>query len=214
MKSNQNHQNVKPVVSDTALAAILTSPRLRTLLLPEGTHTSPYEVLDYTATLTLHDPKGLRATFARRQRVRFLQDGVAGLLDHVWGDGVPFTDYQHDAGSLIDRVRDGDTRHLVIGLPAAMRRDDTLTFSVTRQAMAAFTTTDEWLETTVDHPIRRLTCVVLFPAGRPCHHALLDYGQKRTLALPVYRLHDGRTVLQLRIATPKAHRPYLLRWHW
>ena len=58
------------------------------MLLPEGILASPYEVLDYDATLTLGDTKGIKADFQRTETVRFLQSGVAGILDHVWGDGV------------------------------------------------------------------------------------------------------------------------------
>jgi hypothetical protein len=67
-----------PVVSPRVYALILGSPRLRKMLLPGGLLTSPYEVLDYAATLTLHDARGMYATFARRQRIRFLQNGVGG----------------------------------------------------------------------------------------------------------------------------------------
>lgn len=81
-----------PVVSAAVYGRILTSSRLRRLLLPEGLWRSPYEVLDYRATLILHDRYGLRATFARTQEVQFQQDGVGGILDHAWGDGVLLTD--------------------------------------------------------------------------------------------------------------------------
>jgi hypothetical protein len=36
----------------------------------------------------LQDRRGIRATFSRQQRIRFLQDGVAAVLDHVWGHGI------------------------------------------------------------------------------------------------------------------------------
>ena len=39
-------------------------------------------------TLTLHDGKGLHATLERRERIRFLQEGVSAILDHAWGDGA------------------------------------------------------------------------------------------------------------------------------
>ena len=55
------------------------------MLLPEGLTSSPYEVLDYDSTLTLHDRKGNRANIRRRQAVRFLQDGVSAILDHCRG---------------------------------------------------------------------------------------------------------------------------------
>lgn len=44
-------------------------------LLPEGLSASPYDVLEFDATLTLHDPQGMRATFARTQRLRVCRRG-------------------------------------------------------------------------------------------------------------------------------------------
>jgi hypothetical protein len=202
-----------PVVSARGYARILTAPGLARLLVPEGLWTSPYEVLDYRATLTLHDPAGLRATFVRTQAVRFLQAGVGAVLDHAWGDGVLLTDYRHTAGPLVASFRDGEARHLVVGLPRPMDRGEQYQFTVERQAMAAFTGGAEWLETTIDHPVRRLTCTVVFPARRPCRLALLVTGTRR-LPLPVQPHAGGRTAVHVAIDRPVAHRPYLVRWWW
>src|SRR5688572_10113550 len=95
-------QSPSPIVSARVYALIWTSPRLRRLLLPGGLVGSPYEVLDYRATLELHDRRGMRATFRRRQRGRFLHDGVGALLDHAWGDGIVLTSYHNEAGRLAD----------------------------------------------------------------------------------------------------------------
>src|SRR4051794_35669641 len=102
-----------PVVSARAYALMLTSRNLASRLLPEGLFSSPYEVLDYDAQLTLHDARGAWATFWRRQRVRFLQDGVSAILDHAWGAGVVATHYDNSAGSLDDSFVDEGRRHLV-----------------------------------------------------------------------------------------------------
>src|SRR5450830_831649 len=123
------------IVSPRIYALILTSPRLRKILLPGGLLTSPYEILDYQATLFLHDPKGIKATFQRTERIRFLQDGVAGIMDHFWGDGVALTSYRNDAGVLADSFRDEGHRHLVIGLDRPMGRGEELGFQVARTAM-------------------------------------------------------------------------------
>ena len=112
------------VVSPNIYSLIATSPRLRRMLLPEGILASPYEVLDYDATLTLGDTKGIKADFQRTETVRFLQSGVAGILDHVWGDGVALTYYHNEAGNLEDSFNDQGRRHLVIGFKRAMRRGE------------------------------------------------------------------------------------------
>ncbi len=110
------------VVSPKVYGLILDSERLRAKLLPQGILGSPYEILDYRATLVLADPRGHRATFHRTQRVRFLQDGVAAILDHLWGDGVTLTHYHNTAGALGESFKDAGTRHLVIDLKRAMAR--------------------------------------------------------------------------------------------
>src|SRR5215213_6940424 len=105
------------IVSPRIYALILSSPRLKRLLLPEGLICSPYKVLDYDMALTLEDEKGSEAVFRRRQRIQFQQDGVGAILDHFWGDGITAAAYSTTAGRIIDSFKDGTRRHLVIQLP-------------------------------------------------------------------------------------------------
>ena len=201
------------VVSPKIYCAILASPDLRDQIIPEGLAISPYEILDYAATLTLEDPDGREATFQRVQQVRFLQDGVSAILDHLWGDGVLLTHYRHSAGTIGESFKDGGRRHLVINLPRRMSRGETLTFEVERRAAVGFTARHEWLETTIDHPIRRLTRNIIFPKGRPCQAAnLVVEGQIRTLT-PV-QLDDGRTMVSVQVPKPQADTPYTIHWTW
>ena len=201
------------VVSPKVYGLILDSESLRSRLLPEGLIGSPYEILDYRATLVLNDPEGRQATFRRTQQVRFLQDGVAAILDHFWGDGVQLVDYRNTAGSISDSFKDAGRRHLVIDLEHSMGRGELLTFSVERTAMVGFTAADEWLETTIDHPIRRLTRTIIFPHDRPCRSARLVVGEQ-VLPLKVKRTRDGRGWLQVRIPNPKPDTPYTIHWSW
>jgi hypothetical protein len=46
-----------------------------------------YEVLEYEATLELEDQGGKRATFKKREKVRYLQDNIIAYQDQAWGDG-------------------------------------------------------------------------------------------------------------------------------
>ncbi len=69
------------VISSKAYGLILDSKELCSRLLPGGPLGSPYEILDYQATLVLADPEGHEATFQRIQRIRFLQDGEHGRTD-------------------------------------------------------------------------------------------------------------------------------------
>jgi hypothetical protein len=183
------------------------------MLLPQGLVSSPYEILDYDVTLILHDRRGARATFRRRQEVRFLQDGVGGMLDHAWGHGVLVTNYQTDAGSLEDTIRDEDRRHLVLGFKRRMARGERLAFQVERTAMVGFTEGHEWTGTTLDHPSQRLASRIVFPKSRPCWQATLMF-EGTKIVLPAKRLASGRTLVQFAISRPRAYTPYTVRWHW
>src|SRR5205085_11087748 len=107
---------------DRLTTLILSSPRLRKLLLPGGLIRSPYQVLDYQGTLILRDKKGTVASFERRQVVQFQQDGVGAILDHFWGTGVGLTQYTTTAGVLKESFRDQGKRHLLIALARKMAR--------------------------------------------------------------------------------------------
>src|SRR3954447_6494866 len=113
-----------PVVSDRLTALILSSPRLRKLLLPGGLIRSPYTILDYQGTLILRDKTGAKAVARREQRVKFLQDGVGAILDHFWGPGVQLAEYTTTAGTLRDTLRDQGRRHLLVQFQRAMARGE------------------------------------------------------------------------------------------
>jgi hypothetical protein len=201
------------VVSPKVYGLILDSEPLRSRLLPEGPIGSPYEILGYRAALVLDDPEGRRATFRRTQRVRFLQDGVAAILDHFWGDGVQLVAYRNTAGSIGDSFRDQGRRHLLIELERPMARGELLTFEVERTAMVGFTDDHEWLETTIDHPIHQLTREIIFPRERPCLSAELVV-EGLAVQLEPIRLPNGRTLLRVHIPTPQADTPYTICWCW
>jgi hypothetical protein len=201
------------VVSPKVYGLILASESLRSRLLPEGPIGSPYEILDYRATLVLDGPDGHRATFHRTQQVCFLQNGVSAILDHFWGDGVQLVDYRNTAGPIGDSFKDQGRRHLVIDLEHAMGRGEVLTFNVERTALVGFTADEEWLEMTIDHPIRRLTRTIVFPHDRPCRSASLVVGEQVS-PLEVKRTRDGRSLLQVRISNPKSDTPYTIHWSW
>jgi hypothetical protein len=134
-------------------------------------------------------------------------------LDHAWGDGILTTYYRNDAGELKESLADEGRRHFVIALKRRMARGDTLTFHVQRTAMVAFTRDEEWLETTIDHPIARLQRSIVFPAKRPCLRATL-HAAGRQVPLQVHRESSGRTLVRVSIDQPKAHTPYTIRWSW
>jgi hypothetical protein len=201
------------VVTAPAYQLIAQSPRLAKTLAPDGVDFSPYEILDYDATLTLHDPRGQKSTFAKKQLVRFLQNRVGGILDHVWGWGDQVGAYQSSAGPLTEEIADQGVRHLVISLNHPMAAGDPLMFQVTREARNAFTASTGLVETCVDHPIWQLKRTVIFPKERPCQSAKLVVAPFE-LELPIYELADGRTMVRVDIPNPTANTPIQIHWTW
>jgi hypothetical protein len=200
------------IVSPKVYALILSSPRLKRLLLPEGFICSPYSVLDYDMTLILEDKKGSTAVFRRRQRIQFQQEGVGAILDHFWGDGIT-AEYSSSAGRIVDSFKDGSRRHLVIQLERPMGRGEILEFTVERRTMETFTQPVGWEETTIDHPIQRLSRTIRFPKTRPCQTARLEW-QGQQAPLHVLQAPDGGTEIALRIPKARTDTAYIVRWTW
>ena len=92
--------------------------------LRRGRHSGPYEILDYDAVLELRDAKGRTALFKRRQKVRFLQDGVTSYQYEAWGDGDPFASLKCSPGVVADRYRHGHRHVVLISLRETKNRGD------------------------------------------------------------------------------------------
>ena len=191
---------------------VLTSTRLSKLVLPQ-TPTSPYEILVQEVTLILHDPQGQWVTHKRVQWIRCLQDGVAAVLDHAWGDGRILADYHHDAGRVIEKIRDGRQCYLVVGLKRPLAAGEIIPIQVSRQVVGGFTKREEWLETAVDHPIRRLKCAVVLPRVRPCQQARLQT-EGWELELFPRTLPSGELVVGFDAEKATALTPFTVHWSW
>jgi len=191
---------------------LVSSDRLRMALLPDGLFTSPYEVLDYQATLVLHDAKGRKATFSRKQDIRFLHSGVSAILEHVWGDGL-MLDYSNDAGPVVDSIRDGKYRHMVVDLVHPVTKGSRLQFATHRTDLSMFVKDQESWEIVIDHPVRRFSQLIVFPPDRPCLEATLQDGE-HTRNMDVSQLPEGRTSLLCEIPRARMNTPYTLRWNW
>ena len=69
-------------------------------------HSGPgmYEVLEYESTLELHDRSGKRATFRKREKVRYLQSHIIAYQDQAWGDGEILLNYRCTPGKPSGRI--------------------------------------------------------------------------------------------------------------
>jgi len=177
-----------------------------------------YEILDYETTLNLVDPKGRKAIFQKRQKVRFLQNNILAFQDYAWGDGSIFTSYTCTPGQVVDRYQEGDRWNILISLRLTKSKGDIEDFHIERVATDGFTSDEEWLQTEIRHPTRRLRLFVFFPRKRHCTSAFIQTrSNNRTLLLDssnFTKLPDGRQLLTWETANVSGLEVLTLRWRW
>lgn len=178
----------------------------------------PYEILDYEASVELLDTKGKKALFKKRQQVRFLQNNVIAIEDYVWGDGEILADYRCTPGVVVDKYREGDRWNLLISLRETKSSGDIEQFHVEQQARNTYRKHEEWLQTEIRRPTRRLRMSVTFPQKRGCQRAVLvQRSANRTTELGPEHfdiLPDGRQMLAWGTNHAKGYEVYTLRWWW
>ncbi len=177
-----------------------------------------YEILDYDSTLELMDERGKMAVFRRTQKVKFLQDNVIAYQDHAWGDGELFVEYSCSPGVAVDEFQDGDRWTVLISLRETKNKGDIVDFYISRIVRDGFTKDDEWRQTEIQFPTRRLRMSVIFPKERWCQRAVIqEKTRNRTLILgPAHFMHlpDGRQILTWEKKRPAQHETYTLKWQW
>ena len=62
----------------------------------------------------MEDQEGKSATFKKREKVRYLQDGVIAYQDQAWGDGQILVGYRCSPGTPVDRYRSGHKTYILI----------------------------------------------------------------------------------------------------
>src|SRR3712207_2874547 len=86
------------LISARTYAFILSRPRLRRRLVPEGLVVNTYRVLDYRGALVLDDEYGTRATFRRTQRIRVGVQVLPPAPGEIRTDLAPPIDYRYSSG--------------------------------------------------------------------------------------------------------------------
>ena len=130
-----------------------------------------YDVLEHRTILELEDTRGEVAVVKRRQKVRFLQDHVAAITDHAWGEGDIFAEYDCSPGVPADFYQDGSRHTVLISLREIKSRRDVLKLVIRRRIVGGFRETNESWETEVSHRTMHLSVSVIFPRGRTCRRA-------------------------------------------
>lgn len=186
--------------------------------LPVALRAGIYEVLAYEACLELHDARGERTVFHKRQRVRYRQDNIIAYQDMAWGDGQIFADYRCSPGVAVDRYREGHRYHILIALHQTRQRGDIDEFHLQRTILEGFMSATEDLQLEINHHTRRLKIEVIFPPERPPQRAwVLCQNAATTETLgrgAFYQRADGRHGLRWRTQRPRLYEAYILRWQW
>jgi hypothetical protein len=177
-----------------------------------------YEVLEHNVYLVLKDNQGKRASYAKHQRIRFLQDNVIALQDTAWGDGKFLVNYRCSPGVAVDRYREGHRYRILISLRENKRRGDIEELHVSRDIRGGFLSEHEYLQTEIYHRTHKLTISVTFPRTRPPSGTWITEAiANRTRVIDsnsVRKLPDGRVRLVWRVTRPTLHESYLLKWDW
>jgi hypothetical protein len=177
-----------------------------------------YEVLEYESTLELKDRGGKRATFKKREKVRYLQDNVIAYQDQAWGDGEILLNYRCSPGTPVDRYRSGYKTYILISRREVKNKGEVDEFNVEWRMRDGFLRDTEQWETHVKHNTKHLKINVIFPKSRPPQHTTLIEGNRqrgRVLGKDTQvPLPDGRWQVTWETHRPRLYENYILQWKW
>ncbi|MBN1669056.1 MAG: hypothetical protein JW862_18325 [Anaerolineales bacterium] len=177
-----------------------------------------YEVLEYESTLEIRDEKGERATFRKRKRVCYLQDGIIAYQDYAWGDGEILLNYRTSRGKAVDRHRSGFKTYILLSLREIKNRGDVDEFNIQWNIRRGFLTEDGYWGTDISQRTRKIRVNVIFPKSRPpMRLSLEECNRKRTYPLERdahKQLPDGRWLVTWDTDKPRLYELYVMRWTW
>jgi len=177
-----------------------------------------YEVLEYESTLELKDIRGEKASFRKRERVRYLRDNIIAYQDQAWGDGEILLNYKCNPGYPVDRYRPGKKTYILISLREVKNRCDIDEFNIQWNIRNGFLRKKEQWETDVSHPTRHIKTQVIFPRNRPPLRVTLVEGTHlwgHQLEEEIKRqLPDGRWLVSWERSRPVLNEKYILQWWW
>ncbi len=177
-----------------------------------------YEVLDYEVTLELKNDTGSRATFKKRRRVRYLQNGIIAYTDYAWGDGKILLDYKCNPGVAVDRYRSGYKTYILLSLQEVKNRGDEDEFNIQWKIHDGFLKPDGFWDTDITHRTRLVKINVIFPTSRPPQRFMMvenNTGKSIPLGSEAKRqLPDGRWQVSWEKEKPRLYEHYLFKWWW
>ena len=177
-----------------------------------------YEVLEYESTLELKDKGGKKATFKKREKVRYLQDNIIAYQDQAWGDGEILINYRCTPGTPVDQYRSGYKTHILISRREVKNKEDVDQFNIEWDIRRGFLRRTEHLEAHVQHLTRHLKINVIFPKTRPPKRTtLVEANRQRSYKLDENAqvdLPDGRQLVTWETSRPRLYESYILEWEW
>jgi hypothetical protein len=177
-----------------------------------------YEVLEYESTLELKDERGRKATFQKREKVRYLQNNIIAYQDQAWADGEVLLDYQCSPGKPVVFYRPGRKTYVVISLQGVRQRNDVDEFHIQWGMVNSFIRPQELWETEVSHPTRRMQVQVIFPKTRhPMKVSVIEDIRHKSYPLESdnqRRLPDGRWLVSWERKNPRLNERYIIKWEW
>lgn len=181
-------------------------------------HEGMYEVLEYEAKLELQNKQGTKATYQKREKVRYVQDNILAYQDQAWGDGEILVNYRCSPGREVDRYRPGQKTLILISLQEMKKRDDIDEFNIEWGIRNGFTRSIEQWETEISHKTKYFSIEVYFPSQRPPIQAsLIEHLHHRKHILgpeSIRQMPDGGWRVQWETQRPRLHERYILRWEW
>ena len=181
-------------------------------------HAGMYEVLEYESTLELQDRGGKKATFKKREKVRYLQDNVIAYQDQAWGDGEILVNYRCTPGTPVDQYRSCHKTYILVSRREVKKKGDIDEFNIEWDMRRGFLKRTGYWETHITHRTEHLKINVIFPKSRPPQQTTLtesnrqrsqDLGKSAETLLP-----DGRWLVTWETDRPRLYEDYILQWEW
>ena len=176
--------------------------------------TVAYENLRLDLVLDIQDPQGQVAVLGKRQRILCRGRDVV-VRDLVWGEGRTLARYDLRGAKRLGMKSEGSRKAVMLAPFAQAGAGKHLIVASRRVIKSGFREADEYFDTIVERPTRRMVLRVLFPKGRPPKTAsLVSEGRNVDTAVPVRMARDGRSFLSWAVNRPEQYLTYSLRWSW
>lgn len=168
----------------------------------------PYETIKFAGRLEFLERRGV-AIFSRRQRIRFLEDGVSTFFDLAWGDGILFANYTAGRLRILDAIPTRKGYVVALALPRLFRKGETLDIELRRRIVGCFLDEQVYWDSALRVPTDLLTLDIVPPRGRRIRQAEIVAPPEGDV-----EASESRARLRLRVRRPALHTPYKLAWSW